>query len=783
MIRIMFQRLTLGVLIVLGFVSAVLLPGPAAVSEAASWCVAPSLPGPCASFSAARRKTTLSDVIAAPASPGDSVDIYPGTYTDRPTVTIRGLQIKGVQGPAVTIFDGEGSSEAALTVRAGDVVLDGFTFTHSQPAGAGGVGGGVDAGPSGDPGDPAQGRCENLDRETPIQICGNSTVPVVGNNNYVPPYLGGTAVNQCLPIVYPRNYTDKSGVNPTCPHALPGAFTLKNSHASNNWSNVTCDGTTPRCYGVKVIARGLITITNVEASNNGSDVDCTGHGYERSHGHGQDGESCFGIMAHSAGQAGGVVMNGIRANNNRAKGNCANHETCFGVNVDETLRDVTLNKIVTTNNGADNDCSGDDSCFGTGADGVEGKLTMSDVVSRDNGAKGSCGPSVNDSCLGIMIDGEDWSGSLTMTRIVADHNGAFGGDCSGNDSCTGIIIDGHGGDIILAYVEANDNGATGDCNNRDSCGGILNDAADIVGKFSLDHVQANRNGAGGKCGGSDSCFGIYHDTSFCSGDVEFSMVEASDNGSVDDCTARDSCQGIVIDSGDVTGSFKLTDVKANRNGSKNGNCTSDDSCQGLLIDGGGVDLDPLNPEDIAPFCSVITPKIKKFTAVLTRIEASFNGAGRNCTTKDQCNGINVDGVLGSLTMNDVDADDNKAGNTCSGSNSCSGVIAEVSPAVNGSVLLCNVRADRNGVGVGGSCNTPSSCYGVRAETEPDEPNTNTANVSLGRVSTNFNFGDGTVVASSRKIFIANSTSTGNGGTNLVTNTAPSGGGVQCRPAR
>ena len=756
MMRIMVQRLILGVQIVVFVASAVVLSGPTA-ARASTWCVAPVLPGPCASYPVARQKTTLSAVIAAPASPGDTVNIFPGTYTDQPDVSISRLLIKGVQGRDVTIFDGLNSSAAALKVSAGDVVLDGFTFTHSNPAGgAGGVGGGVDAAPPGNPSDPEQGRCYNLNRELPNQICGTSTI---GGGNYVPPYLGGTSVNQCLPIVYPRDFTDASGVNPTCPHALPGAFTLRNSYVSNNWSNVTCGDTTPRCYGVKVIVRGLVTISNVEASNNGSDGNCEGNGYQTSHG--PDGESCFGIMAFSVGQGGGVVMTDIKANDNRATGNCLAHETCFGIMADETLLDVKLERIETNNNGADGDCNGNDTCFGTVADGVEGKVTMIDVVAKDNGAEGSC-PSTNDSCSGIIVDGEDWSLGLTMSHVVADHNGAFDGNCGGGDSCSGIEIDGHGGDIRLGDVEANDNGATGNCSGYDSCIGIDEDSADVLGVFALTNVEANRNGAGGNCSASDSCAGIIHDSGFCSGNVEFRNVEASSNGAVGNCPGRDSCQGIDIDSGDNTGSFILAGVKANDNGADQ-NCSSEDNCHGILIDGGGVTYDPSAPDPLAEFCPLITPRIKTFSVTLSGIQANSNGAGKDCSSSpDQCSGVVVDGVLGPISMNRVTANDNGASTgACSAPTSCSGVTAENEEAVVGAITLCQVEAERNSAS--GTCNS-SSCYGLTA--------TGPSDVALGSVRTIDNSGNGTVVNASGTIFINMSTSTGNGGTNLVTSKAP-----------
>lgn len=599
--------------------------------------------------------------------------------------------------------------------------------------------------------------------------------------------------------MYPDGFVDASGVNPTCPHALQGAFTLKNSRASGNWSDITCDGDTPRCYGVKVIVSGLVTITNVEASNNGSDVDCTGHGYQLTKGRGPDGESCFGILAFSVGPRGGVVMTHIVANDNRAAGNCNRHETCFGVMADETLRDVTLKGIETKNNGADGDCSGNDTCFGTAADGVEGKVTMIDVVATDNGAKGECKTAsdpygtigLNDSCSGVIVDGEDWSLGLTMANVVADRNGAFGGVCSGGDSCSGIIIDGHGGDIVLRGVTANDNGATGNCQGTDMCAGIIEDPSDVVGVFSLSDVQANRNGAGLDCVGSDSCFGILHDTGFCSGDVKFSNVEASYNGAGRNCNASDSCQGIVIDSGDNTGSFIFKHVKANYNGaglSEPGNCTGTDSCVGILIDGGGIA--PIEPaeevEELVPFCSLFGHgRPKSFSASLTYIEANFNGADGNCTSRDTCSGVLVDGIIGPLTMKYVTANDNKAGSNCSGSTSCFGVTADTDE---GDVSLTGIEANRNGAV--GSCNYPSSCYGLRAATTYEEElgYNYPFDVHLKKIETVNNTGDGTVVEllatiinpnpppevipnqiGAGDIFITGLTSTGNGGTDLVTN--------------
>jgi len=709
-----FSRAVLAAIILLA------LSAPAAAQDRAprhamaDWCVTPpSLPLPCSGYPAAQQKTTLTDVIAV-ASPWDTVHIYPGTYTDRPNVSIQGLQITGVFGPLVTIFDGVASPEAALTVSAGDVVLDGFTFTHSE----GGVGGGVDAAPLGALSDPAQGRCENLDRESPDEIC----YPA-----YVPNYLGGPLLNpgQCVPIAYPGDFTDAAGVNPLCPHALDGAFTLRNSVASDNWSPTTCDGPAPTCYGVKVIASGPVTIDNVEASNNGSGEDCTGHGYELTKGRGDDGESCFGILAFSVGQDGGLVMTDIEANDNRAAGNCYRHETCFGVMADETLWDVTLTRITTNNNGADGNCSGDDVCFGTAADGVEGKTTMIDVVAKDNGAQGSCvngsgtgsppqyGPiSLNDSCSGIVVDGEDWSLGLSIDRADASHNGAFAGECSGGDSCMGLIIDGRGGDIKLRDVTTNDNGATGDCNGSDMCAGIVEDPSDVVGVFSLTNVQANGNGAGVDCKGGDSCFGILHDTGFCSGNVEMNNVEASNNGSGRDCPGGDSCQGIVIDSGDNTGSFIFTSVTANDNGA-GGVCGGEDNCTGILIDDGGInaeayicddynDPDTCDFEDIVAYCPLFGdgpwyPPIGEFFVSLTDLEANSNGAGGNCTREDTCSGVLVDGALGGVMMTNIEANANGAGGNCTSQDTCSGAIVD---GALGDVDMKNVTAkdnDRDGI--------------------------------------------------------------------------------------
>ncbi len=632
----------------------------------ADWCVTPSLPGPCSHYPARRQKTRLSDVIVEAYS-GQSVHIYPGTYTDMPDVSVANLVITGVRGPSVTIFDGLDSSEAALKVSAGGVVLDGFTFTHSGD----GDGGGVDA--AGSP----NIICDFLDRELP-------TDPVI----------------------------------PACSRALSGGFTLKNSRASGNWSPDTCDGDTPRCYGVKVIATGRVTISNVEASKNGSGKSCTGHGYQLTKGRGPDGESCFGVMAFST--ESDVVLKDIVANNNRAKDTCYRHETCFGVMADETAGNVTMEKVTANGNGADKNCSGDDVCFGIAADGVQGKVTMKYVEAKFNGAKKSCvtasdtyGPiPLNDSCAGIIVDGEDWSRGLSIYGAVASNNGAFGGNCGDTDSetrdsCLGLIIDGRGGDIVLSDIKANDNRATGDCQGNDMCAGIVHDPSDVVGVFSLTKVQANRNGAKLDCKGRDSCFGILHDTGFCSGNVKLSEVEASYNGAGRDCPATDSCQGIVIDSGDNTGTFKFEYVKANSNGAGR-DCGAADNCNGILIDGGGVTHDPADPQDLDGFCSVITPRIRSFFVSLKDIEANANGAGGDCLNfPDQCTGILVDGVLGPITMEEITAIANKARGNCLGPNSCNGVVAS---SDGGTVRLKDIEAKRNGAN--GMCIAASSCIDV-----------------------------------------------------------------------
>jgi len=644
----------------------------------ADWCVTPTLPGPCSRYHTRRRKTTLSAVLFE-AGAGNSVHVYPGRYTDQPNVAIPNLVIKGVRGPAVTIFDGLDSSEAALKVSAGGVVLDGFTFTHSQAFthSQGGVGGGVDA--AGSP----NTICGFLDRELP-------TDPVV----------------------------------PACNQALEGSFTLKNSRASGNWSETNCDGANPTCYGVKVIVTGLVTISNVEASNNGSGGSCTGHGYPLTKNRGLDGESCFGIMAFSTKSH--LVLKDIEANNNRAKGSCYRHETCFGVMADETAGNATLEKVTAKNNGADFNCSGDDVCFGIAADGVQGKVTMKNVEAKYNGAKGSCvtgsgksefpeyGPiPLNDACAGIVVDGEDWSKGLSIEGAAASNNGAFGGTCGDaspgtRDACVGLIIDGRGGDIVLKDVKANDNRAKFDCQGNDMCAGIVHDPSDVVGRFSLTEVQANNNGAGQDCLGRDSCFGILHDSGFCSGNVTMYKVEASYNGARGNCPATDSCQGIVIDSGDNTGYFKLEYVKANRNGAVSGDCGGVDNCNGILIDGGGVTHDPADPQDLDQFCPVITPRVRSFFASLTDIEANANGAGGDCLDfRDQCSGVIVDGVLGPITMEEVIANKNKAGRHCLGDNSCNGVVAS---SDGGTVKLEEVEARGNGAS--GMCIYPSSCRNV-----------------------------------------------------------------------
>jgi hypothetical protein len=641
-----------------------------AQASTATWCVSPNPSEACAAYPPSHRSTTLTAAIAA-ASPGDTIRIKEGTYTDHPNVNKANLHIIGVEGRADTIFNGGGSTP--ITVSAGGVVIEGLTVTNGD--------GGIDAG------------------STPVT--GTLTLKNVsasGNHSAGPCAISHTCYGIWI--------------------VASGNVELENVTASGNGSSTSCSGNLvdaehspgfdgETCFGILVTSTGGgVSLEDVTANDNGAfggAAFCSLH------------ETCFGVLLDEV--FGTSTLHSVTANRNGASGDCRESgpgmhqgDFCFGIAADGVKDNVTMKEISASDNGAGGSCivignHASDVCYGVLADGDDGStfsFTLTDATTNHNGAHGPSGDcNGNDTCSGVIIDGVGCAPPPeTGPRPPAT-------PCSTK------------GNVTLSNVEAQRNGATQDCRNRDSCGGILSDPSDATGKFTLTDIEASYNGAGRDCFARDSCFGVSHDESDFSGDVTLKNIEASHNGSGRHCSGGDSCQGVGVDVGDTSGSFVLADVSTNHNGA-GGDCTGPDACLGVLIDGGSFGTGNATLTDItAQFntaggdCKFSSSQCLGISVdgvighiVLKQIEASHNKAGGSCSSSQSCFGLlaEADG-RGNITMTGVEVVDNGAFGTCTSplvtDPSCYGLMADTitevpeGPAGPGNVKLTDVESHRN----------------------------------------------------------------------------------------
>ncbi|GEM_PF-6694697 len=516
----------LGLVLLSAFLASPVVAIPPAQAAASNLCVSPHPAAACSGFSASNRFTTLTAAIAA-ASAGDSIDIYPGTYTDHPNVNKAGLRITGVAGKTATIFDGGGSTP--ITVSAGGVVIDGLSTRHGN--------GGIDAG------------------NTPI--AGDFTLmnfATDGNHSS----LACSTSHTCYGVWV----------------VASGNIVLANGTASGNGSSAGCSGNAPdaehspgfdgeTCFGVLALSTGgKVTLTNLTANNNGTvggpPANCSLH------------ETCFGVLADEV--SGDVTLTKVTANGNGASGDCAetggSHQGdfCFGVGADGALGNVAMSQITANDNGAGGNCvatgdRGSDICYGILDDGdTTGDFTLTDVQTNNNGARRDC--LADDSCLGVLIDGGSFgTGNATLTDVTADFNTA-GRDCRGADGCFGVSVDGVIGNITIADSQVNHNKAGGNCSRLESCFGILAES-DGRGNIVLHDVPANQNGASGTCTGGPNCWGVTADTitevpegPAGPGNVDLSGVSTNQN----------TGDGVDVN---ASGTITITDLNSNLNGGQN----------------------------------------------------------------------------------------------------------------------------------------------------------------------------------------------------------------------
>jgi hypothetical protein len=559
--------------------------GPADAAGPSTWCVSQNAAADCRGYAPANRKANLTAAVRA-ARPGDAIDVYPGTYTDRPNINKANLQITGVQGPETTTL----ASAAPMQVTAANVTLSGITTSS-----------GIDAGST-----PINGnftlRNFHADNNRRNSACTVSHtcygVWVIASGNII--LDSGTANGNGSTVACSGDAPDPEHApgpdGETCfgilAQSTGGNVSVKNVTTNNNGVVGTSSGTCSlheTCFGTMLDeTAGNVNVTNLTANGNGSSGDCLETGGSHM------GDFCFGVAAD--GTVGNVNMVGVKANDNGATGVCTNTgnhngDPCNGIIVDgddNSTGGLTLKQSEARRNGAlgpNSSCRGNDSCSGIIIDGVGGNVILDGVKADDNGATLDC--QSGDQCAGILTDPSDVTGNFTLQTVEANNNGA-GRDCLGTDACFGILEDvgGTTGDHILKSVTTNNNGAGRDCLGSDECFGLLIDGGDFgTGNAVLQNVTATNNSARRNCvNGSSKCFGVSMDGVL--GKITGSAITASNNRAGGSCTSTSqACFGMLAES-DGHGNITLSQVTTSQNGAV-GTCAagiSEPSCFGFQAD-------------------------------------------------------------------------------------------------------------------------------------------------------------------------------------------------------
>ena len=189
---------------------------------------------------------TIQSAITA-ASNGDTVQVAPGTYVENLNFSGKAIRVTSVQGPAVTIIDGNHAG-SVVTVASGEgpqSVLNGFTVRNGNATASSAEGGGI-----------------SISNSSPT-ITGNTII-----NNSAANGGGGISVSFGSPLIQGNliknngqtsGYSGGVGGGGIAIVGSASAQVLNNTISNNSWSSSSGGGITLFAAGTPMIANNVVS--------------------------------------------------------------------------------------------------------------------------------------------------------------------------------------------------------------------------------------------------------------------------------------------------------------------------------------------------------------------------------------------------------------------------------------------------------------------------------------------------------------------------------------------